>query len=104
MTKYGVTSLTTDSIHMGTQPTVSLHWRNAAEGGIGMTEICAMSSATEMHVIRLTTNARRVSVLSKNGVMRGTMTIMVPSMTNLTDSTPLKEGTTQEESKPFLTI
>jgi hypothetical protein len=29
------------------------------------------------------------------------MTIMVPSMTNLTDSTPLKEGATQEDSNPF---
>jgi hypothetical protein len=35
-----------------------------------------------------------VSALSKNDEMRGTMTIMVPSMTNLTDSAPLKEGTT----------
>jgi hypothetical protein len=45
-----------------------------------------------------------VSALSKNDVMRGTMTIMVPSHTNLTGSAPLKEGATQEDSKTFPTI
>jgi hypothetical protein len=45
-----------------------------------------------------------VIALSKNDMMREIMTIMVPSMTNLTDSAPLKEGATQEESKPFPTI
>jgi hypothetical protein len=102
--KYGVTILTTDKVHVGTRSTVSLNWRNAAEGGIGMTEIYATSSAVEMHTIGLTIGARSVSALSKNDVMRGTMTIMVPSTTNLTDSAPTKEGATQEESKPFSTI
>jgi phage gp45-like len=36
-------------------------------------------------------------------VVRGNMTIMVPSTTNLTDSTLPKEGATQEESKLFST-
>jgi hypothetical protein len=40
----------------------------------------------------------------KNDVMRVTMTIMFPSTTNLTNSAPLKEGVTQEESKAFLMI
>jgi hypothetical protein len=96
--KYGVTSLTTDRVHMGTQTAVSLHWRNVGEGGIGMTEICA-SSAAEMDATGLTIGARSVSALSKNDEIRGTMTIMVPSTTNLTDSAPLKEGATQEESR-----
>jgi hypothetical protein len=52
-------------------------------------------------MVGLTTVAMIVSVLSKNDMMRGTMTIMVTSMTNLTGRAPLKEGTTQEESKPF---
>jgi hypothetical protein len=99
--KYGVTSLTTDRIRGGTQLAFSLHQRNAVKGEIGMTEICATSSMAEMHVIGLTADARSISSLSKNDVMRGTMTIMVPSTTNIIESAPLKEGTTQEESKPF---
>jgi hypothetical protein len=98
MMKYGITSLTTDRVHVGTQPAVSLHRRNVAEGGIRMIEICVMSYAVEMHTTRLTTGVRNVSVVSKNDMMRGTMTIMVPSMTN---STLLMEGTTQEDSKLF---
>jgi hypothetical protein len=65
-----------------------------AEGGFGMTEICMTSSATEMHTIGLTIDAKSVNALIKNDVMGGTMIIMVPSMTNLTDSAPLKEGAT----------
>jgi hypothetical protein len=53
---------------------------------------------------RINNRRQDVSVLSKNNAMRRTMTIMVPSTTNLTDSAPLKEGTTQEESKLFPTI
>jgi hypothetical protein len=102
--KYRITSLTTNRVHMGTQLAISLHQRNAAEGGIGMTEICVTSSTAEMHVIGLTTGARSVSAWSKNDMMRGTMIIMVPSMTNLTNRAPLKEGTTQEESRLFLII
>jgi hypothetical protein len=60
-----------------------------------------MSSVEQMHTIELTTGGRSVSALSKNDVMKGTMTIMVHSMTNPIDSAPLKEGTTYEESKPF---
>jgi hypothetical protein len=94
--KYGVMSLTTNRVRAGTQPAISLHRRNVAEGRIGMTEICVTSSAVEMHVTGLTTSVRSVSALSKNNVIRGTMIIMVPSMTNLTDSALLKEGATQE--------
>jgi hypothetical protein len=52
------------------------------------------SFTAEMHMTRLKTGARSVNTLSKNDEMRRIMTIMVPSMTNLTDNTPLKEGTT----------
>jgi hypothetical protein len=102
--EYGVTSLTNDRVRAGTWPAVSLHQRNMAKGGIRITEICATSSTTKMHVTQLTSGARSVSVLSKKDVMRGTMTIVVPSMTNLTDNAPLKEGTTQEESQLSPTI
>jgi hypothetical protein len=64
MMKYRVMSLTTNRVHTGTQPAVSLHRRNAAKGEIGMTEICMMSSVVEMHAIELTTDTRSVSVLS----------------------------------------
>jgi hypothetical protein len=99
MAKYGVTSLTTDRVHVGTRPVVSLHQRNTVEGGIGMTDICMASSATELHMTGLIAGIRSVSALSKNDVMRGIMTIMVPSTTNLTDNALVKEGATQEESK-----
>jgi hypothetical protein len=69
-----------------------------------MTDIYVTSSAARLHAARLTTGAKSVIALSKNDMMREIMTIMVPSMTNLTDSAPLKEGATQEESKPFPTI
>jgi hypothetical protein len=101
MTKYGVMSLTTDRVRVGTQPIVSLYQKSVAKGGTGMIGTCAMSSTAEMHVTGLTTDARSMSALSKNDVMRGTMTIMVPSMKNLTNNAPLKEGATQEESKTF---
>jgi hypothetical protein len=52
MMKHGVTCLTTDKVLTGTRQVVSLHRRNAAEDETGMTEICATSSMTEMHVAR----------------------------------------------------
>jgi microcystin degradation protein MlrC len=102
--KYGVMNLTIDRIRTGTRPAVSLHRRSMTEGMIRMTETCATSSTVEMHVAGLTTSARSLSASSKSDMMIGTMTIMVPSMTNLTNNTPLKEGATQEESRPFTTI
>jgi hypothetical protein len=71
-----------------------------AEGVIGKTETCVTSSVAEMHVAALTVDGRSMSALSKNGVMKETMTTMVLSITSLTDSVSLKEGATQEESKP----
>jgi hypothetical protein len=102
--KYEVTRLTTDKVHMGTYPVVSLHWRNVTEGKIRVIKICTTSYAAEMHAIGLTTGVRCMIALSKNDVKRGTMTITVPSTTNLTDNAPQKEGATQEESRHFPTI
>jgi hypothetical protein len=87
MTKYGVTSLITNRVDVGTQPAVSLLQRSMTEGVIGLTETCVISSA--VHMAGLTTGARSTSASSKSDVMRGTMIIMVLSMTNLTDSVPL---------------
>jgi hypothetical protein len=44
--------------------------------------------------------AKNETVPNRNNTMRGTMIIMTPSTTNLTDSAPLKEGA-MEESKHF---
>jgi hypothetical protein len=88
---------------MGTRLAVSLHQRNTAEDETRMTEICATSSAVETHVVRLKTGARSVSALNRSCVKKGTMTIMVPIMINLTGSALSKEGATQE-SKPFSMI
>jgi hypothetical protein len=44
--------------------------------------------------------AKNETVPNRNNTMRGTMIIMTPSTTNITDSAPLKEGA-MEESKHF---
>jgi hypothetical protein len=99
--KYGVISLTSNRVRTWTKLAVSLHWRSTAEGRIRVTQTGAMSLVVEVNTTGLTTGSRSMSMLSKNDVMRGTLTIMVPSTTNLTDTAPLKEGATQVESKPF---
>jgi hypothetical protein len=54
-----------------------------------------------MHVTGLTTDARSLTALIKNDVMRGTMTIMVLSTSNLTNSAPLKVGANLGGVKAF---
>jgi hypothetical protein len=63
------------------------------------TVTCTMSSTAEMHTTGLKFDTESESALNRNNAMRGTMITMVPTMTNLTSSAPLKEGITQEESK-----
>jgi hypothetical protein len=101
MMEIGVRGLTTDRVHAGTRPAVSLHQRSTVKGMIGMTRTCAMSSVVEMHVARLKTGAKSESTLSKSGTARGTMITMILSMTNHTNKAPLKEGEMQGESKSF---
>jgi hypothetical protein len=69
---------------------------------IGMIETCVTSSVVEMHAAGSKTGVRSESAL-KNDVTKGTMIIMVCSVTKLTDNASLKEGVMQEESKPFPT-
>jgi hypothetical protein len=88
----GVTSLITDRVPMGTRPVASLHRRCMAEGMIGMTVTCVTSSMIEMHAFGSKTGAKSESACSGNDTMKGTMLIMVPTMTNLTNNAPLKEG------------
>jgi hypothetical protein len=52
-------------VHTGTRQAVSLHRRNAAEGEIGMTEICAISSMSVLNRSSLTD-----SILLRDGVMQ----------------------------------
>jgi hypothetical protein len=103
MMKYGVTSMTTDRVLTGSWQPVSLHRRNVAEDEIGMTEICAMSFMIEMHASGLKTGVRSVSTLNRSNVKKGTMTSIVPIMTNLADSVLPKGGAMQEESRFFST-
>jgi hypothetical protein len=86
-----VTKMTTGRVPTGTHTTTSLHQRSVAEVVANTTVTCATSSTTDMHKVGLRTDAESGSTM--NSMMTRTMTIMVPSMTNLTDSTPQKEGT-----------
>jgi hypothetical protein len=61
----------------------------------------AMSSTTEMHAIGSKANAENGSVINRNSAMTGTVIIMPPTMTSLTNSILLKEGTFQEMSRPI---
>jgi hypothetical protein len=51
-----------------------------------------------MHVAGLKTGTKIGSVMSRSSVMRGTMTIMALTMTNLTDSVLQKRDTSQDVS------
>jgi hypothetical protein len=86
MMKHGVMSLTTGRVSTWTWQAVSLHWRNATEDETEMIESCATSSATKMHVARSKISVRSMSALNRSSMKKGTMTTMVPIMTNLTDS------------------
>jgi hypothetical protein len=99
----GVKALTIVRVRMGTRPAVSLHRRNVAEDETGMIEAYTTSSATEMHATGSKTSAKSETASNRNDTMKGTMIIMVPTMTNLTDNVPLKEDAMKEESKHFPT-
>jgi hypothetical protein len=58
-----------------------------------MIEICVTSFAAEMHAARLKTGITSVSALNRSSMKKGTMTTMVPIMTNLTNSILPKGGT-----------
>jgi hypothetical protein len=90
--KHRIMSLTTDSVHAGTQQAVSLHRRNVAEDDTGMTEIWTTSSVAEMHVAGSKTGVKSTSALNRSSVKKGTMTTMVSITTHLTDSVLSKGG------------
>jgi hypothetical protein len=82
--KTGVTKVTTGTVPMGTRPAASLHRRSMVEGMAGTTATCVMSSAAKIHVAELKTNAEIGCVTSRSNALKGTMTIMVLTMINLT--------------------
>jgi hypothetical protein len=94
----GVMTMTTGKVFMGTWPAASLHARSMAKDTAETTMIYMTSSAPEMHAAESKTGTEIGSVKSKNSVRKGTMIIMVLTMTNLTGSNHRKRDTSQEVS------
>jgi hypothetical protein len=88
-----VTRMTTGIVPMGTQLAALLHRRSAVTGMAETTVTCMMSSAAELHGAGLKTDVVIRSMMSGSTAMKGTMTIMAPTMTNLTDSVLQKKDT-----------
>jgi hypothetical protein len=61
-----------------------------------------MSFAIEMHAAGSRTATKSDITLSVNAAMRGTMIIMAPTMTNLTNVVLRLEGAMKGGSSPFL--
>jgi hypothetical protein len=55
----------------------------------------------EMHTSELKNGAKSEVTSNRNDATKGTMIIIVPSMTNLTNSVPPKMDAMKEESKLF---
>jgi hypothetical protein len=83
-----VTILTTGRVLVGNQPAASLNQRSIVEGVVGTTATCAVSSSAEMHIAGSKTDAESESAWNKNSAMRGTVIIMVHTMTNPTAVLP----------------
>jgi hypothetical protein len=67
---------------VGTQLATSCLLKSTA--GIGMKETYVTSYARDMHGVRLKIDAKRETASSMNNARSGTMTTMVPTMTNPT--------------------
>jgi hypothetical protein len=85
--------VTIGRVFMGTRPAASLCWRSVAMDTVETTVIYATSFMLEMHVAGSKTDIEIGSVKSKNYVRKGTMIIMVLTMSNLTRSGHQKRGT-----------
>jgi hypothetical protein len=85
-TETEVMMMTIEKAFMGTQPVASLHGRSVAEDTIETTATYTMSSTLKMHAAESKADAEIKSMKSKNSAMKGTMIIMVLTMTNLTGS------------------
>jgi predicted ABC-type sugar transport system permease subunit len=91
--------MTTSIVPVEIRLVALLHRRSMVEGMAGTTVACVMSSATEMHAAGLKTGAEIESMMSRSSAMKGTMTIMAPTMTNLTSSVLQKGGIFQDVSR-----
>jgi hypothetical protein len=96
MTEIGVMMMTTGKAFMVTRPVASLHGRSATEDATETIATYVTSSVPEMHVAESKASAEIGSVKSKNNAMKGTMIIMVFTMTNLIGSGHRKQDTSQE--------
>jgi hypothetical protein len=85
-------SLTTGRVSTGIRQAVSLYQRSVAKDETRMIKICATSYVAEMHAAGLKNGVRSMSVSNRSSVKKGSMTTMVPIMTNLTDNVLLKGG------------
>jgi hypothetical protein len=85
-TETGVMMVTTARAFVGTRPAESLHGGTIAEDAAKPIVICVTSSTPEMHAAELKAGAEIGSVKSKNSATKGTMIIIVLTMTNITIS------------------
>jgi hypothetical protein len=91
--------VTTGRVFVGTRPAASLHAGSVAEDAAETTVIYMTSSMPEMHVAESKAGAEIGSMKNKNSVRKGTIIIMVLTMTNLTGSGHQKWDTSQEASR-----
>jgi hypothetical protein len=94
--KTRVMMTTTGKAFLGTRPVASLHRRRTAEDATETTVTNAKSSMPEMHIDESKAGAEISSVKSKNSVMKGTMVIMVLTMTNPARIGHQKQDTSQQ--------
>jgi hypothetical protein len=95
----GDTMMTTGKASRRTWLAASLHMRSAAEDATESTVTYVTSSVPEMHVTESKASAKIGNMKSKNNTMKGTMIIMVLTMTNLTGKGHWKWDTSQEVSR-----
>jgi hypothetical protein len=92
-------TVTTGRVLVGTRPVASLHTRSMTEDIAETTAIYMASSVPEMHVAKLKADVEIGRVKNKNSARKGTMIIMVLTMTDLTESGHQKRDTSQEASR-----
>jgi hypothetical protein len=81
-----VMMVTIRRVFMGTRPAASLHGKSVTKDTEETTAIYARSFTLEMHAAGSKTSTEIGSMKSKNYVRKGTMIIMVLTMSNLTGS------------------
>jgi hypothetical protein len=93
MMETGVMMMTTGKAFVVIRLAASLHRRSVTEDATETITTYVTSSVPEMHVAESKASAEIGSVKRKNSAMKGTMIIMVFTMTNLTGSGHRKQDT-----------